>query len=174
VQPQLVRSYVNVRLDLERLTIALALGETLDRWLPEEHPEPEVYAVLVDALGSLEGGALPAGVAAQAIWRWLAVLGYAPEVGQCARCGAAGGDGCVIVSGQLWCARCAPRGNGVPLSSRVVERLQECLRGEPLEARPDEAQMLLRAGLRYAEDALESPLRWLEFWERLSALRESG
>jgi hypothetical protein len=78
------------------------------------------------------------------------------------------------VSGQLWCARCAPRGNGVPLSSRVVERLQECLQGEPLEARLDEAQMLLRAGLRYAEDALESPLRWLEFWERLSALRESG
>jgi DNA repair protein RecO (recombination protein O) len=108
VQPQLVRSYVNVRLDLERLTIALALGETLDRWLPEEHPEPEVYAVLVDALGSLEGEALPAGVAAWAIWRWLAVLGYAPEVGQCARCGAAGGDGCVIVSGHLWCAR-APR-----------------------------------------------------------------
>jgi DNA repair protein RecO (recombination protein O) len=65
VQPQLVRSYVNVRLDLERLTIALALGETLDRWLPAEHPEPEVYAVLVDALGSLEGEALPAGVAAQ-------------------------------------------------------------------------------------------------------------
>jgi hypothetical protein len=52
--------------------------------------------------------------------------------------------------------------------------LQKCLQGEPLEARPDEAQMLLRAGLRYAEDALESPLRWLEFWERLSALRESG
>ena len=174
VQPQLVRSYVNLRFDLERLTIALALGETLDRWLPEEHPEPEVHAELTDALELLEGGALPAGVAAQAIWRWLAVLGYAPEVGQCARCGAVGGDGCVIVSGQLWCARCAPRDNGVPLSSGAVERLQECLQGKPLEARPDEAQMLLRAGLRYAEDALESPLRWLEFWERLSALRESG
>jgi DNA repair protein RecO (recombination protein O) len=174
VQPHLVRSYVNVRLDLERLTIALALGETLDRWLPEEHPEPEVYAVLVDALGSLEGGALPAGVAAQAIWRWLAVLGYAPEVGQCARCGAAGGDGCMIISGHLLCERCAPREDGIRLSRTAVARLQKSLQGEPLEARPDEAQMLLRAGLRYAEDALESPLRWLEFWERLSALRESG
>jgi len=174
VQPQLVRSYVNVRLDLERLTIALALGETLDRWLPEEHPEPEVYAVLVDALGSLEGGALPAGVAAQAIWRWLAVLGYAPEVGQCARCGAAGGDGCMIIGGHLLCERCAPREDGIRLSGTAVARLQKSLQGKPLEARPDEAQMLLRAGLRYAEDALESPLRWLEFWERLSALRESG
>jgi len=174
VQPQLVRSYVNVRLDLERLTIALALGETLDRWLPEEHPEPEVYAVLVDALGSLEGGALPAGVAAWAIWRWLAVLGYAPEVGQCARCGAAGGDGCMIIGGHLLCERCAPREDGIRLSGTAVARLQKSLQGEPLEARLDEAQMLLRAGLRYAEDALESPLRWLEFWERLSALRESG
>jgi DNA repair protein RecO (recombination protein O) len=173
-QPHLVRSYVNVRLDLERLTIALALGETLDRWLPEEHPEPEVYAVLVDALGSLEGGALPAGVAAQAIWRWLAVLGYAPDLSQCARCGAVGGDGCMIIGGQLLCERCAPREDGIRLSGTAVARLQKSLQGEPLEARPDEAQMLLRAGLRYAEDALESPLRWLEFWERLSALRESG
>jgi DNA repair protein RecO (recombination protein O) len=173
-QPQLVRSYVNVRLDLERLTIALALGETLDRWLPEEHPEPEVYAVLVDALGSLEGGALPAGVAAWAIWRWLAVLGYAPDVSQCARCGAVGGDGCMIIGGHLLCERCAPREDGIRLSRTAVARLQKSLQGEPLEARPDEAQMLLRAGLRYAEDALESPLRWLEFWERLSALRESG
>jgi len=173
-QPQLVRSYVNVRLDLERLTIALALGETLDRWLPDEHPEPEVYAVLVDALESLEGGALPAGSAAQAVWRWLAVLGYAPEVSQCARCGTAGGEGGVIVGGQLLCARCAPRDNGIRLTGGAVERLQACLQGEPLEARPDEAQMLLRAGLRYAEDVLESPLRWLEFWERVSALRESG
>jgi DNA repair protein RecO (recombination protein O) len=174
VQPQLVRSYVNVRLDLERLTIALALGETLDRWLPEEHPEPEVYAVLVDALGSLEGGALPAGVAAQAVWRWLAVLGYAPDLSQCARCGAVGGDGCMIIGGHLLCERCAPREDGIRLSRTAVARLQKSLQGEPLEARPDEAQMLLRAGLRYAEDALESPLRWLEFWERLSALRESG
>jgi DNA repair protein RecO (recombination protein O) len=174
VQPQLVRSYVNVRLDLERLTIALALGETLDRWLPEEHPEPEVYAVLVDALGSLEGEALPAGVAAWAIWRWLAVLGYAPDVSQCARCGAVGGDGCMIIGGHLLCERCAPREDGIRLSRTAVARLQKSLQGEPLEARPDEAQMLLRAGLRYAEDALESPLRWLEFWERLSALRESG
>ena len=174
VQPQLVRSYVNLRLDLERLTIALALGETLDRWLPEELPEPQVYAVLVDALGSLEGGALPAGVAAWAIWRWLAVLGYAPEVGQCARCGAAGGDGCMIIGGHLLCERCAPREDGIRLSGTAVARLQKSLQGKPLEARPDEAQMLLRAGLRYAEDALESPLRWLEFWERLSALRESG
>jgi DNA repair protein RecO (recombination protein O) len=173
-QPQLVRSYVNLRRDLERLTIALALGETLDRWLPEEHPEPEVYETLVDALESLECGALPAGAAAQAVWRWLAVLGYAPDLSQCARCGAVGGDGCMIIGGQLLCERCTPREDGVRLSGTAVARLQKCLQGEPLEARPDEAQRLLRAGLRYAEVALESPLRWLEFWERLSALRESG
>jgi DNA repair protein RecO (recombination protein O) len=174
VQPQLVRSYVNVRLDLERLTIALALGETLDRWLPEEHPEPRVYTELTDALTLLECGGGPESAAAQAIWRWLAMLGYAPDLSQCAQCGAAGGDGCVLLGGQLWCAQCAPRANGIRLSSGAVARLRESLQGEPLEARPDEARMLLRAGLRYAEDALESPLHWLEFWERLSALRENG
>ena len=176
VQPQLARGYVNLRTNLERLSIALALCETLDRWLPDEHPEPEVYETLVDALDSLECGALPETVAAQAVWRWLAVLGYAPDLSQCARCGTAGDDGGVIVRGQLLCERCAPRNASVRLNRETVARLQECLQGEPLEpsARPEEARILLRVGLRYADDALESPVRWLEFWERLSALRESG
>lgn len=177
VQPQLVRSFVSVRHDLERLTMALALGETLDRWLPEEHAEPEVYAVFIDALETLESGELPAAVAAQAVWRWLAVLGYEPDLSRCARCGvmdgADGGDS-VIVGGQLLCARCATGDSKIRLSSGVLQCLRQCLQGEPLVARPEEAQMLLRAGLHYAEDALESPLRWLEFWERLNALRESG
>jgi DNA repair protein RecO (recombination protein O) len=179
VQPQLARGYVNSRAELERLSIALALCETLDRWLPEEHPEPEVYETLVDALESLECGALPEAVAAQALWRWLALLGYAPELGRCARCGVvsgAEGGSFVIIEGQLLCRRCAPRAEGVPLDATAVARLQNYIQGESLEpsARPEEAQTLLRAGLRYAEDALESPVRWLEFWERLSALRESG
>jgi len=173
-QPQLARGYVRLRTDLERLSIALALCETLDRWLPEEHPEPEVYETLVDALESLEGGALPEAVAAQALWRWLAVLGYAPELARCVRCGAGRDDGGVIVEGQLLCGQCAPRDNSIRLSGAALARLQQCLRGELLDARPDESQVLLRAGLRYAECVLESPVRWLEFWERLSALRESG
>lgn len=177
VQPQLVRSFVSIRHDLERLTMALALGETLDRWLPEEHAEPEVYAVFIDALETLESGELPAAVAAQAVWRWLAVLGYEPDLSRCARCGvmdgADGGDS-VIVGGQLLCARCATGDSKIRLSSGVLQCLRQCLQDEPLVARPEEAQMLLRAGLHYAEDALESPLRWLEFWERLNALRESG
>lgn len=177
VQPQLVRSYVSMRHDLERLTMALALGETLDRWLPEGQAEPEVYAVFIDALELLECGALPITVAAQAVWRWLAVLGYAPDLSQCARCGAMGtGENreCVIIGGQLFCARCATGDSKIRLSSGVLQCLRQCLQGEPLIARPEEAQMLLRAGLHYAEDALESPLRWLEFWERLDALSQRG
>lgn len=177
VQPQLVRSFINIRHDLERLTIALALGETLDWWLPDEHAEPEVYAVFIDALEALEGGELPAAVAAQAVWRWLAVLGYEPDLSRCARCGAMGtGESreCVIVGGQLLCARCTTGDSKIRLSSEALRGLQQCLQGEPLIARPEQAQTLLRAGLHYAEEVLESPLRWLEFWERLNALRESG
>lgn len=95
-QPQLIRSYVSLRTDLERLSVALALCETLDRWLPEEHAEPEAYATLIVALEALEAGVPGEQAAAWALWRWLAVLGYCPDLRRCGRCGASfelvGGD----------------------------------------------------------------------------------
>lgn len=178
-QPQLVQSYTGVRADLERLTVALALCEMLDRWLPEEHPEPEVYATLLAGLASLAQGTTPETVAAETLWRWLAILGYTPELGQCARCGCASeaeNREFVIVDGFLLCAACAPSREGVLLSGAAIARLRETLRGEPSMsiARPNEVGSLLRAALRYAESMLESPVRWLEFWERLNTFRESG
>ncbi|MCS7301539.1 MAG: DNA repair protein RecO [Fimbriimonadales bacterium] len=197
-QPQLVRSAVQARGDLERLSAALALCETLDRWLPEEHPEPEAYATLQAALEALESGAPVEPVAAWALWRWLASLGYCLEIGQCSGCGAAfvpvrrdanatcGGSVASATSptiatlvpaeGVLLCARCAPPRQGIALAADALELLQGWVQGEPLhlDARPEAYRSLMRAAVRYAECVLESPVRWLEFWERLNALRDSG
>ncbi len=252
-QPQLVRSYVQVRSDLERLSVALALCETLDRWLPEEHAEPEAYGVLVIALEVLEAGAPVELAAAWALWRWLAMLGYCPDVERCGGCGkelspslfepadfsnltplsplsarreggtadaqvshspspfsgrglggevevgreivesaseakaepptyvkrTAWGEGEIKLlptDGVLLCSQCAPRRDGIVLASDAIALLQRWTQGESLslDSRPEAYRDLMRAALRYAECVLESPVRWLEFWERLSALRESG
>lgn len=180
-QPHLLRGFVQVRSNLERLSVALALGETLDRWLPEEHPEPAVYASLLNALNALEQGALAEQVAAQALWRWLALLGYCPDWTRCGGCGAplrppSDAPMLMPVEGVLLCARCAKAHEGIPLSHEAIAHLRTWTQDEqPNEdARPELAQNLMRAALRYAESVLESPVRWLEFLERLNTLRVSG
>lgn len=193
VQPQLIRSYVALRGDLERLSVALALCETLDRWLPDEHPEPEIYATLLVALEALERGHSAEQTAAWALWRWLAMLGYCPDITRCGQCGnelapsdltrtsgdeseRAGNLILVPADGVLLCTRCASQREGIALTLDAITLLPQWLHGERIgsDARPEVCQALLRAALRYAECVLESPVRWLEFWERLNALRESG
>lgn len=179
-QPHLIHSYVPHRTELERLSLALALCETLDRWLPEEHAEPEVYQVLQTALTALETTEMPELVAVWALWRWLALLGYCPDMVHCGQCGATLGEQqervlFVPAEGVLLCTRCGQGREGVALSAAAVRMLQQIVQGEPIRsARPEDAQSLIRAALRYAESVLESPVRWLEFWERLNALRASG
>jgi len=207
-QPQLIRSYVSLRADLERLSIALALCETLDRWLPEEHAEPEAYTTLIIALEALEAGVAVEYAAAWALWRWLAMLGYCPELERCGRCGGGlvvpsppsplshgggegslspplprrgrggEGEGVLLVpeEGVLMCPRCARSPEGIELTHEALTLLQQWTRGDRMssDARPEACRSLMRAALRYAEGVLESPVRWLEFWERLNALRESG
>ncbi|MCX7926130.1 MAG: DNA repair protein RecO [Fimbriimonadales bacterium] len=197
-QPQLIRSYVSLRTDLERLSVALALCETLDRWLPEEHAEPEAYATLIVALEALEAGVPGEQAAAWALWRWLAVLGYCPDLRRCGRCGASfelvGGDAdatpsvrvasaspptsviLIPAEGVLLCPRCARSREGIELAPDALSLLQQWAQGESLRlgSRPEAYRSLMRAALRYAECTLESPVRWLEFWERLNTLRENG
>lgn len=179
-QPQLVRSYLRLRAELERLSVALALCETLDRWLPEEHPEPQAYATLIVALEALETGCGVEHVAAWALWRWQAMLGYCPDVTRCGRCERAIGNEDSITllpaDGVFLCARCAPPHEGITLTSDELSLLQKWTQGESLSvgSRPAASRNLMRAALRYAECVLETPVRWLEFWERVNALRESG
>ncbi|MDW8106350.1 MAG: DNA repair protein RecO [Armatimonadota bacterium] len=180
-QPQLLRGFVRVRSNLERLSVALALCETLDRWLPEEHPEPAVYTTLISALDALEQGELPERVAAQALWHWLALLGYCPDWTRCGGCGAPlrpPSDALMLMpaEGVLLCARCAKAREGISLSHEATALLQAWTQGERScgDASPEVARCLMRAALHYAESVLESPVRWLEFLERLSVLRVSG
>ncbi len=176
VQPHLLHTYLQIRADLERLSVALALTEMVDRWLAEGHPEPEVYALLLKALDALESGADAPTLLGWMIWRLLALLGYSPELSHCAVCGAlAPEEGEWHLSGGTGlCPTCKPASEAaLTLSAPQRKRLQTWMNQSepPKEAEPC-AQPLVRLALRYAESVLEAEPRWLSFWERLSTLRE--
>jgi DNA repair protein RecO len=186
VQPQMVAAFVKVRGDLERLSAALALMELLDRWLPEEQSDPQVYETALSALHALELGLDARLVMGWTLWQLLTLSGFCPALDACARCQRTVSESGWLLhpaEGRLLCTLCGGTSRQLPrLSQRQLEQLHHWLH-TPLGALSpplrngtqdaDTVQALLTLAVRYAEHYLEDSPRGLAFLERLNALPAS-
>jgi len=183
VQPQMVTAFLKVRSDLERLSAALALVELLDRWLPEEHGDSQVYEVALSALHALESGWDVRLVMGWTLWRLLALSGSCPALDTCARCQRTESESGWLLNpteGQLLCTSCGGSHRQLPrLSQTQLEQLRLWLHTSLGELSPQQGdgahdsntvQKLLTLAVRYTEHYLEDSPRWLTFLERLNAL----
>jgi len=167
-----------LREDLDRLSRALYLLALVDLATPLDHPQPGLLDLLLTTLHALQE--VEGEPALDRTLRWFEVrladaLGYCPQVGVCALCGAdlaPGRHAFAPSAGGAVCPGCRPRVPGavLPLSvnalkvlrflvgagERAVRRLR--LRGPVAE----EVQGLLRA---YLEAVLEAPLPPLPYRE---------
>jgi len=183
VQPQMVTAFLKVRSDLERLSAALALAELLDRWLPEEHGDLQIYETALMALHALESGWDVRLVMGWTLWRLLALSGSCPALDACARCQRTDSESGWLLNpaeGRPLCALCGGANRQLPrLSQAQLETLRHWLHTPLRELQPqqrngahdhDTVQKLLTLAVRYAEHYLEDSPRWLAFLERLNAL----
>lgn len=87
------------------------LAEMVDAFCEPELAVPEVYELLIGAIGALGAGPTPAALVPRFSLRLLHALGLAPADDGCVRCGAAlaGGVFVDVVAGGLVCDGCAPR-----------------------------------------------------------------
>lgn len=114
----------------DRFTSANAMVETADR-LSDAEATPEQYLLLVGGLRALSRGEhAPRSILDSYLLRVMALSGWAPSLGDCARCGAPGSHTHFVAQmGGLVCSSCAPAG-----SPRVAEStlglLRSLMRGE--------------------------------------------
>ena len=99
---------------LDRYAAASLLSELMIRFAPAAR-QVDSFELLRDALAILEVAPAAAvePLALRSLWRMIAVLGFAPSLDSCARCGSAVAPGAACFSGQdggVLCARC---GRGV-------------------------------------------------------------
>lgn len=85
----LVHLHAGLSADLPRFAAASAIGEVAWRCSPAE-PHPVAYDLLSGALGVLETapGEAVESLGLRMLWRLVTVLGFAPALDHCARCGA--------------------------------------------------------------------------------------
>jgi DNA repair protein RecO (recombination protein O) len=157
---------------LDRFASASLLSELMLHFAPAAR-QPESYDLLRDALAILEAAPALAvePLALRSLWRMVAVLGFAPELLRCARCGGEPGPGAACFSpqdGGVLCARCARGTVGARLRSSDREALAAWLdQGSELPVLDDPHlaahRRLLERYIRYhiAEGAV---LPALTFW----------
>ena len=113
--------------DYARYTTGQVMIETADRLVAEEgEPALQQYQLLVGALqaltaGTSDGPRPPTMVMDAYLLRAVALAGYAPTLGDCARCGARGPHEAFSPQlGGMVCRRCRPPGSAHPASATVV------------------------------------------------------
>ena len=113
--------------DYERYTTGQVMIETADRLVTEEgEPALQQFQLLVGALqaltaGTSDGNRPPTMVMDAYLLRAISLAGYAPSLGDCARCGAEGPhEAFSPVMGGMVCRRCRPPGASHPAPATVA------------------------------------------------------
>jgi DNA repair protein RecO (recombination protein O) len=157
--------------DLARYTAAAALAELVLRFA-EAEPQPDVFDTLahgLDALSHTPADQVPYAALA-ALWLEIAVLGFAPVVHACVRCGGALGDAAPfsLAEGGLLCPGCGG-GAGGTLDRADQAALAAFVSGAAqAPSLPDRhllahRRLLVRFVRRHVADERELPA--LAFWE---------
>ncbi|MBX3313852.1 MAG: DNA repair protein RecO [Actinobacteria bacterium] len=130
-QAEVVDHFRAIREDLDRLTSAITMLETVDQMGLEREPNPDLYRMLLGALRTLatDHSAL---VVAGFHWKVLALEGFRPNVEGCVVCDEP--DGLVAfdpIEGGLLCGE---HRRGTRMSPEAVELLQQILGGRLAQA----------------------------------------
>lgn len=151
--------------DLRRYAAASVLCELVLRLAPAER-DPVLFDALVrglDALLAADQAQVPA-TAVAAIWVLVDVLGFAPDLSGCSRCGdpvEARGGRLDVREGILVCERCLPGGAALPASE--IDALRRLASGEVGDEAPSSRQLTLLVAFIRHHAAEGSRLRSLDF-----------
>ncbi|MQA04798.1 MAG: DNA repair protein RecO [Streptosporangiales bacterium] len=171
-QAEALRPYgQHIATDYVRYTSGTAMLETAERLTPEERePSVQLFLLLVGGLRTLADGSHAAVLVLDSfLLRALAVAGWSPSLGDCARCGTGGPHRWFsVASGGTVCGDCRPAGS-VTVAAETARLLGALLAGEWAIADGSEQRHRREAtGLvaAYLQWHLENGLRSLRMVDR--------
>ncbi|NUQ39050.1 MAG: DNA repair protein RecO [Caldilineales bacterium] len=179
-QAESIHSFPGLRADIDRMAFAYYFAELVDAFTQEEDSQPEVYDLLLRALGYLEQGENLEMAARWFELRLLRLSGYQPQLFQCLECG----EPLQPVTNYLSLERggmlCPRHGEGVagaePLGVGVLKILRY-VQSQPYAvlaqltlspARGRQVEGLLASYIRYV---LERKLKSPQFIQQVTRLR---
>ncbi len=176
-QAETIDAYPSLRADLTLTGYASYVIELLDRFVPDEEvASPSLYRLLTDALSRLASDAIPWLTIRSYEMRLLDLLGYRPQLFECANCGSEIQAEDQFFSPALGGAICPRCGHGLPglwpISVEALKYLRHFQRSDyraATRARPDaETQREIEAVMQgYFQFLLERELNTPGFIKRI-------
>lgn len=123
----IVRPFVRVRENLERLGQGAWAVEVVTQLSADRDPHPALFALLVRALTALETARRPARVALCFGLRAVDLLGHRPRLDRCVSCGRLHpfpGAALDMTAGGLVCSGCRPEADAMSVSGGLVGTLK--------------------------------------------------
>lgn len=155
VGAETVQNFRSLREDLELLARAVAMLEVVDQLAVEGEPDPDLYRMLVRALGVLADNGAPLVVPAFFL-KALAQTGFGPVVDSCVACGC---DGPLVAfdAGRGGMS-CPDHRQGTAVSPQAVELVANILGGGLTQALAEPESPATREVDRLATTAMEHHL----------------
>jgi DNA repair protein RecO (recombination protein O) len=176
-QAEVQNSFPGIRRDLASIGYASYFLEVVDAGVEERQPLPELWDLLVGALGTLEAAQTPDVLARAFELNAMRIVGYEPRLYQCAldeyQVDAPGAVFHPLKGGMLCprCARIAP--GGVRVEPETVQALRDLdhmplVRCARSELSPVLRRQIAACLLPYVRHHLEAPLKSLQFLENVT------
>ncbi len=173
------RLFEGVRADLDKLALASYFAEVTETLAEEGQPEPELLALTLNCLHTLDRLDLPLAQVKTAFeWRAMSLAGYEPQLEGCAACGKADPEEPRVHLGEglLCCASCRGKlGEGVsmPLSQAALAALRHIVWSErkrilSFRLEGESLRLLGDASEVYLMTRLERGFRTLDFYKSLT------
>jgi len=174
-EASIIEQFSGLGRDLWALALASYLVEVLGTEAEADAPHPDVLRLTLNALHALSGGSMDRAVIKAAFeLRYMALIGYQPDLDACAECGGAVRPGGWFVPrlGLIRCASCPRGAESLPLDGAALEAAQYILSApvsRVFSFRLGESSLALlsRTCERYLLACLERGFRTLDYYNNL-------
>lgn len=168
-QGEIIHSFQPLRDDLEKMAQAMYVTELVDAFVEEGEPHVEIYHLLLQMLQAHSDALFALTVRAFEL-RFMAHLGYQPQLELCLECGRPPGEELAFSrEGGIVCAGCSrEHPDALPLSRGGWQLMQRLLFSDwarlfVLRPSPQHLRELQSCLRQYIDYRLERPLRSLSF-----------
>jgi DNA repair protein RecO (recombination protein O) len=133
----ILNAHKGLKKDVVKLAYASVAGEMVERLVPGEEPNRQLFQLLDSALRQIDVAERPQleVILTSYVLKMLHIVGYGPELTACVRCNKAVGDRAWfgLVSGGVLCRQCNGQDlNAVEISPQALDLLRK-FEGEPIE-----------------------------------------
>jgi DNA repair protein RecO (recombination protein O) len=134
---EILNAYQDLKKDVVKLAYASVAGEMVERLVPGEEPNKQLFLLLDAALKQIDVAERPQleVILTSYVLKMLHVVGYGPELARCVRCGkpVSGKVWFGLLSGGVVCPLCSGQDlNAVQISPKALDLLRE-YQGESID-----------------------------------------